>query len=37
MILRHNRDEAAMAVVEKETIAFLAEVDQVLADLKDRF
>ena len=37
MILRHHRDEAAMAVVEKETLGFLSEVDQILEDLKNRF
>lgn len=37
MIIRHHRDEAAIATVEREAVAFLAEVDQTLTDLRDRF
>ena len=37
LIIRHHRDEAAIATVEREALQFLAEVDQIIEDLKNRF
>lgn len=37
MILRHHRDEARVKNAEAEVVQFLAEVDEIVAKLKDRF
>lgn len=37
MIIRHHRNEAAIANVEREALSFLAEVDQTITALRDRF
>lgn len=37
LIVRYHRDDAYIAMIEAEVTQFLSEVDQIIADLKDRF
>ena len=37
LIVRYHRDDAYIAMIEAEVTQFLAEVDQIITDLKERF